>query len=109
MGETLIDEVRALLVDVGYPASKEALLAAAQRHEAGEDALRALRALPPVDYGNESEVLASIDVHPAESAGQSRSDKARRTREHGERGLAQHMKDVEPSPIEKELGSNQGG
>ncbi len=108
MGETLIDEVRGLLVDVDYPASKDALLATAQRHEAGENALRALRALPPVDYRNESEVLRSIDVHPAESAGQSRSERAAQTREHSHRGLAQHMKDVEPSPIEEELGSNQG-
>lgn len=108
MTPSVTDRVQDALLDVDYPATKDELLAAAERRGADDDALRALRALPPVDYGNEGEVLRSIGIHPAEQAGQKPSDKGPGRREHAHRGLAEHMKDVEPTAIEDELGSNEG-
>ncbi len=105
---SVTDKVRDLLVDVDYPATKDALLAAAQKHGADDDALRALRALPPVDYGSHDEVLRSIGTRPDDLSDDPASDKARRRREHAHRGLAEHMKDIERSPIQEELGSNPG-
>ncbi len=109
MAPSVIDKVRDLLVDVDYPAGKEDLLTAAQRHGADEDSMRALRALPPVDYRNADEVLRSIDVDPEDRSGTTTtSDKGRRRREHDHPGLAEHMKETETSPIEQALGSNEG-
>ncbi len=105
---TVSDRVQELLTDIDYPATKEALLAEAERRGGDDDALRALRALPPVDYGNEAEVMRSIDVDPAEDRGGTKGDQNRRARENTSRGRADHLTDVEPPPIERELGSNEG-
>ena len=48
------------LRDVDYPATKEGLLAAAQRNAPGdEEVLKVLRSLPPVTYANGNEVIRS--------------------------------------------------
>ncbi|MDQ4096395.1 MAG: DUF2795 domain-containing protein [Actinomycetota bacterium] len=85
------DDVRSVLEDVDYPASKEALLDAAFRAGAGSDVLKALRALPVEDYGNVDEVVRSVDT--AEATGQSPADKAVRARERAHPELAEHMRD----------------
>ncbi|WP_432548420.1 DUF2795 domain-containing protein [Kineococcus sp. SYSU DK004] len=54
------DEVLAGVRDVDYPAGKEDLLRAAERSGAGEDVLRALRALPTEEYANAEEVSRSV-------------------------------------------------
>ncbi len=97
MNPNVTDRVRDVLVDVDYPATKDELLSAARRRGADEDAIRALRALPPVDYGNEDEVLRSVGVHPADRSGETVADQAERRREHTHPGLAEHMKDTDPS------------
>ncbi len=91
MGEVSADDVRSVLQDVDYPASKEALLDAAFRAGAGSDVLKALRALPVEDYGNVDEVVRSVDT--AEATGQSPADKAVRARERARPELAEHMRD----------------
>ncbi len=102
-----IDQVKTALMDVDYPASKEQLLSAAERRGAADDAMRALRSIPPVDYGNDAEVLSSIDISPANDSGQGSSNPGMR-RVHTKPELAQHMKESDPAPIERELGSNKG-
>ncbi len=104
----ITDEIRDALLDVDYPASKEQLLAAAQRRNAGDEIVRGLRALPPVDYRSEDEVLASIGTHPADLAGRSASDKGRQSRDQDHPGVAEHLRDVEPTPIERTVGWNRG-
>jgi hypothetical protein len=91
MGDVSADDVRSVLQDVDYPASKEALLDAAFRAGAGSDVLKALRALPVEDYGNVDEVVRSVDT--AEATGQSPADKAVRARERAHPELAEHMRD----------------
>ncbi len=103
-----VDEVKAALTDVDYPASKDDLLAAAEQHRVGENAMKALRAIPPVDYGNDAEVLSSIDIHPSTPSGDRGPTNPGMHRVHAKPGLAQHMKDAEPTPIEEEVGTNEG-
>lgn len=105
---SMIDRVEELLIDVDYPADKDALVAEAERHGGDDDAIRTLRALPPVDYRNRAEVLRSIDINAAENAGKTASDTARQRLDDAHPGVADHMRDVEASPIQQEVGSNKG-
>ena len=50
----------AALSDVDYPATKDDLIAAAERNAPGDqDVLAVLRSLPPETYGNGNEVIRS--------------------------------------------------
>ena len=54
-------DVLAHLGEVDYPADKDALVAAAERHGAPEEVLRALRTVPPgIDYAHADEVVRSL-------------------------------------------------
>lgn len=55
-------QLRAALNGVDYPASKDQLVNQAERNEAPGEVVSALRAMPPVDYANRSEVLSSVQV-----------------------------------------------
>ncbi|MCD2189989.1 DUF2795 domain-containing protein [Actinomycetospora soli] len=59
----------AVLNGQSFPADRDTLVAAAE--SAGDDqTARAIRAIPPVDYGSPSEVVSSVSLaendHPAE-------------------------------------------
>jgi hypothetical protein len=108
MAAQLIDGVRAVLDDLDYPASKDEIVAHAERRGATGVVLRAVRALPIADYQNEAEVLRSIPVDADELEGRTVADKARERRQHAHPGLGEHMREVERSPIEEELGYNKG-
>lgn len=54
------DRLRTCLGDVAFPVSKDALVEAAERKGDGE-AVRALRAIPPADYANLTEVFGSVE------------------------------------------------
>lgn len=62
-------EVLAYLSALDYPAGKDDILREAQRVGAPREVLRALAALPPVDYRDGAEVARSArtDVAPQES------------------------------------------
>jgi len=83
-------EVRDSLVDVDFPAGKDALLEAASRQGASDAVMRLLRAIPPVDYESRDTVIASIDS--AEATGQSASQKGRQALLRQKPGVAQHMR-----------------
>jgi Protein of unknown function (DUF2795) len=55
------DAVKAALVDADYPATKDELVRCAVTARADEPTIKALRAMPPVDYRNLDEVLRSAD------------------------------------------------
>ena len=55
------DAVKAALVDADYPATKDELVRYAEAAGAEEPTVKALRAMPPVDYRNLDEVLRSAD------------------------------------------------
>ncbi|MFC8849838.1 MULTISPECIES: DUF2795 domain-containing protein [unclassified Micromonospora] len=77
------DDVLQYLSSLDYPADKADVVREAEREGAPPDVLRALRALPPVDYANGTEVArsAGIDVapeaRPARRAAQAREPHTR--------------------------------
>jgi hypothetical protein len=85
------DQVKRYLADVDYPADKEALVAAAERAGAPEAVVRGLRAIPPVEYSNDAEVVRSVPLDPAPGRSASRAAEQARTR--APAGVAEHMRD----------------
>jgi hypothetical protein len=63
------DEVMQYLSAMDYPAGKEAIIREAERAGAPYDVLRALRALPPVDYENTNQVVRSARTELAPEVG----------------------------------------
>ena len=90
------DEVLSHLTDVDYPADKDTLTAAAERAGASEAVLRAIRAIPPVDYRNRDEVVRSLRLDPAperESGAQARAHAP---------GVAQALRDPQEDRVKGE-------
>ncbi|WP_328346118.1 DUF2795 domain-containing protein [Micromonospora sp. NBC_00421] len=81
-------EVLRYLSTLDFPAEKDAVLCQAEREGAPPDVLRALRALPPVDYVNDAEVARSAgidtapEVDPAQHARQARNKRHPRISQH---------------------------
>lgn len=48
------------LSEVDFPAHKDDIVRSAEQRDAPTDAQKALRTLPPVEYGNVEEVLRSV-------------------------------------------------
>ena len=90
---TTSQQLRRALEDVDFPSNKDQLVERALANGADEHTVRALRAIPPVEYRSVSEVLSSVplrdqqDVVPPGQRAQ-----ARRT--HTKPGLAESAKDV---------------
>jgi hypothetical protein len=59
-------EVFKYLETVDFPAEKNRIVTEAENLGAPNEVLRALRAMPPVEYGNRNEVLKSVgtELHP---------------------------------------------
>jgi hypothetical protein len=60
------EEVLEYLNAADYPATKDDLVAEAAREGAPEEVLKALRGMPPVEYGNKMEVFRSADTDIAD-------------------------------------------
>jgi hypothetical protein len=85
------DEVLRYLEALDYPATKDQIVAEAEREGAPEAVLKALRGMPPVVYENKMEVYRSAktdvaDLSPAEKAERARDKTHQRIAEH-ERAL----------------------
>jgi hypothetical protein len=52
------------LTNVDFPAHRDELVAAAEAEGAPEGVIKALRAMPPVDYANKDEVRRSAHTDP---------------------------------------------
>jgi Protein of unknown function (DUF2795) len=59
------DEVLGYLDPVDFPAGKDEIVRGAERAGAPEDVLKALRAMPPVDYRSKAEVAQSARTDTA--------------------------------------------
>jgi hypothetical protein len=118
------DDIKKLLSDLDFPASKEEIVDHAHRHSPGsadstgtsdgrgntggggrDDAVRALSALPPGDYANLTEVLRSVPRQPAPERDE--SERAYQRRHHRKPGLAEHMREAELPPVKEELRRDQ--
>ncbi|WP_229402052.1 DUF2795 domain-containing protein [Micromonospora okii] len=85
------DDVLRYLSSLDYPAGKDEVIREAEREGAPPDVLRALRALPPVDYANGAEVARSAKIEAAPEVG--RSQRAAQAREPHTR-VSQHLRGV---------------
>lgn len=101
------DTLKASLSGMDFPASKEQLVDYAQNNGVDNSTTRALRAMPPADYENVTEVLRSVSLDKATEEGQSDSDKATQNRQ-ATSGLAEHQRRTPANPIVEELGENRG-
>jgi Protein of unknown function (DUF2795) len=90
-GSVTADEVLQHLVDVDFPADKDALVAAAERHGAGDEVVRAIRAVPPVDYRNKDEVVRSLRLDPAPHRDPGLASE--QARQDAQPGIAEHLRD----------------
>jgi hypothetical protein len=96
------DEIRSVLDDLDFPASKEQVVEHARHASSpGSNAERALAALPPGDYANVGEVLRSVPADPA--PGRTESERMAQHRQHRKPLLAEHMRDRDLPPVEEEL------
>lgn len=100
--------LREVLSSIDFPASKEKLVEHAERHGASEQALRALRAMPPEEYQNVTEVFRAVPMTMSSTEGQTSSDKAQQARHNTASGLAEHQTETPTNPIVDELGENRG-
>ncbi|WP_243789084.1 DUF2795 domain-containing protein [Saccharopolyspora gloriosae] len=94
---------------VDFPADKEQLVDYARNNGADDGTVSALRAMPPAEYENLTEVVRSVPLDKAEEEGQSDSDKARQDRQNVPPGVAEHQRQAPVNPIEEELGENRRG
>jgi hypothetical protein len=83
------DDVLRYLSGLDYPAGKDDVVREAEREGAPPDVLRALRALPPVDYANGAEVARSAKIEAAPEV--DRSQRAAQAREPHTR-VSQHLR-----------------
>lgn len=84
------DEVLRYLERMDFPASKEDIVREAEQEGASKDVLRALRAMPPVDYGNRNEVArsAGTDLAPEKTP----AEKVVKERDHRHERVAEHLR-----------------
>ena len=93
MVSTTRDALYSALDGVDFPADKDALVAAAVTRGADEDTVRALRAVPPVEYGGQTEVLRAVRLREEEDDVPAHA-RASARREHTKPGLAERSKDL---------------
>jgi hypothetical protein len=91
------DEVWRYLETVDFPAGKAVILAEAERLDAPEGVLKALRALPPDEYANRGEVLrsAGTDLAPEETA----RDRAVKARDRTHQRVAEALRPPAPPSL----------
>ncbi|MBA8825740.1 hypothetical protein FHX42_003106 [Saccharopolyspora lacisalsi] len=96
------------LLEVDFPAGKEDLVEHARNNGADESTIHALRAMPPAEYANLTEVERSVWLDKGAEEGQSDSEKAQQDRQDTGSGLAEHQTRTPNNPIVEELGENRG-
>lgn len=100
---TTAREVRRALDDVDFPADKSDILASAQRSNASEEVLGALRALPREEYRNRDDVVHSVRLDPDSDVTLTPGQQGEQARLGGKHGLSQHLRDAPKPPIDEEL------
>ena len=97
-----LDDIRGVLNDLGFPASKEQIVEHARgRSGARSDAARALAAMPVGDYANLAEVLRSVPAQPSPEL--SETERVYQHRHHRHADLAENMRETRLPPVEEEL------
>lgn len=84
-------DVLQYLSSLDYPAEKNDVIREAEREGAPPEVLRALRALPPVDYANGNEVARSARTDAAPEVGPSQLAAQAREKHHR---VSQHLRGI---------------
>jgi hypothetical protein len=103
MARANLEDVLSALRSVDFPAAKDDLIRAAQAAGASAEVVKALRAIPPVEYANREEVARSVPADPAADRGVSPAQRAEQARLGGKPGLSERLREVPKPPIEEEL------
>ena len=85
-------DVLRYLTSMDYPAGKDEILRTAEDAGAPPEVLRALRALPPVEYGNTNEVIRSARTELAPEV--TPADLAARMRDRKHQRVAQYLRGI---------------
>uniref|UniRef100_UPI0015864046 DUF2795 domain-containing protein n=1 Tax=Streptomyces sp. TRM64462 TaxID=2741726 RepID=UPI0015864046 len=99
-----VPEVLDAIKDTDFPAGKDELLDAARRAGASQEVIKALRGIPPEQYGNREDVARSVRVDPDSDLGHSTAEAAEQARLGGKQGLSQHLRDAPKPPLDDEHG-----
>jgi hypothetical protein len=102
MAHTDVQEILGSPKDVGFPADKDELLRAARVGGASDEALKALRGIPPDRYDDRDQVARSVRVDPDSDLGHSAAQRADQASKGGRPGLSQHLREVPEPPVEDE-------
>ncbi|MES4891008.1 DUF2795 domain-containing protein [Streptomyces sp. NPDC096012] len=103
MAHTSVPEVLDAIKDVDFPAGKDELVAAARSAGASEEVVKALRGIPPEEYGSREEVARSVRVDPDSDLDHNATQRAEQARDGGKPGLSQHLREEPRTPIQEEL------
>lgn len=90
MSDVTASRIRAALVDIDFPCSKENVVRHAETGGGDVDVLRALRSLPLADYANVEEVVRSVDT--VEATGTTTSQKGAHAPDRSHPQVAEHMR-----------------
>jgi hypothetical protein len=85
-------DVRETLNDLDFPATKEQIVAHAERTGAPPASLRLLRGLPLESYRNIAEIRSSVPIDPAADDRQTTDLKARQSRSSHDERIAEHLR-----------------
>jgi Protein of unknown function (DUF2795) len=94
MTRVSVKDLENALQAADFPATKEQLLEAAAEQDAGQDVRKALRSLPPVDYGSVGEVISSVTVDVG--SGVTDDQHAELARNKRDQGVAESLRRREP-------------
>ena len=86
------EQVVQYLVTVDFPATKDELVRDAERNRAPEDVLKALRAMPPVEYANKAEVQRSA-LRTAVESERPAGHAAAQARDNASSRIAKHLRE----------------
>ena len=104
MVTTDVERVHRALAEADFPAEKTELVRSATAAGADDDTVRALNAIPPVEYANVGEVVQSVTLDDGRSA----AEKAAQHRDHAHPTVTERERAVPVNPIVEELGENRG-
>ena len=106
--DTGMRRLKEILGEVTFPAGKETIVDHATDSGADEEVLRAVRAMPPVEYDRPEEVLLSVPLdEDTPDTPSTEAERAQQRREHVRGRQATSTTDPGPvNPIEEELGEN---
>ncbi|PZG17347.1 hypothetical protein C1I95_15825 [Micromonospora craterilacus] len=85
-------DVLQYMSSLDFPAGKDDVVREAEREGAPPDVLRALRALPPVDYANGTEVARSAGIDAAPEVSDAQRGAAGRDKRH--QRVSQHLRSI---------------